>query len=209
MMFFLIAGMPVFFIALLHVFFSGSFYGRELIAPMGIGALWFFPCCLLYALFSDLVPSGYSGIILYFSRTGLDLAFPLFFCLCSGIFTCRKRRAGARELFLHLAAFFTGFFILFAQYGRIVFSAWYAEYLYFLLPVLWMSLTSFAAFLVPRFFFSSGIVKFIVFFSLAALPFAMGMVPWLYVMNYRIAACLVTAGFFALPLCLLGRFRPQ
>ena len=200
--------MPVFFIALLHVFFSGSFYGRELIAPLGIGALWFFPCCLLYALFSDLIPSSFNSMPLYFSRTGRDLAFPLLFCLVFGIFTCRRRRGSARELFLHLAAFFTGFFILFAQYVRLVFPAWYAEYIYFFLPLLWMSLTVCASFFVSLFFFCTGITRFLFLVIPACLPFAMGAVPLLYVMNYRGYASLATIGFFALSMILLWRFPP-
>ena len=208
MTFFLIAGMPVFFIVILHVFFSGSFYGRELLAPLGKGALWFFPCCILYALFSDLFPVGYDPLSVYFLRTSLDLAFPFFFCLASGIFTCRRQKSGARELFLHMAAFFTGFFTLFAQYVRLVFPAWYGEYLYFLLPLLWMSMTVFCAFLLPLSFFCFGFIRFLFFAVLLFVPFAMGTVPLLYVMNYRVYACIAAAAFFALPLALLFIFPP-
>jgi hypothetical protein len=206
---FLIAGMPVFFIALLHLFFSDSFYGRELLAPLGIGALWFFPCCLIYALFSDLVPVVYGGKAFYFSRTGLDLGFPLLFCLLTALFTCRRQRRDGKEFFLHLAAFFTGFFMLFAQYVRIMFSGWYAEYIYFLLPLLWMAMSVFAAFLTPLFFLASGVLRFAFPLALAALPFAMGAVPCLYAMNYRLFAWILTAAFFVSPLILVWRIPPR
>jgi hypothetical protein len=202
---FLIAGMPVFFIALTHVFFSDSFYGRELLAPLGIGALWFFPFCLVYALFSDLVPVAYGGKEFYFSRTGLDLAFPFLFCLLTGLFVCRKRHSDQKGFFLHLAAFFTGFFMLFAQYVRITFPGWYAEYIYFFLPLLWMAMTVFAAFLMPLVFSIPGALRFVFLLALAALPFVMGAVPCLYAMNYRIFAWILTAVFFVSPLVLVWR----
>jgi hypothetical protein len=202
---FLIAGMPLFFIAVLNVFFSDSFYGRELIMPFGLGALWFFPCCLIYALFSDLVPVVYGGKAFYFSRTGIDIAFPFLVCLITGVFTCRKNHSSGKEFFLHLAAFFTGFFMLFAQYVRIIFHGWYAEYIYFLLPLLWMSLTVFASILFLLFFAGFGILRFLFLILLAALPFAMGAVPVLYAMNYRPFAWLLTLVFFAASLLTLWR----
>jgi hypothetical protein len=193
---FLIAGMPVFFIAVLNVFFSDSFYGRELILPLGLGVLWFFPCFFFYVFFSDLLPGGYGGKALYFSRMGIDIGLPFFVCLVSGLISCRGKRSGGKELFLHLAAFFTGFFMFFAQYVRIIFPAWYAEYIYFLLPLLWMSLTVFASLLAPLFFAAFGLPRLLFPAALAALPFAMGAVPVLYIMNYRAFAWLLSLAFF-------------
>jgi hypothetical protein len=197
--------MPVFFIAILNLFFSDSFYGRELIIPLGLGVLWFFPCCFLYVFFSDLIPAGYEGRTLYFFRMGIDIGFPFFLCLISGLLTCRKKHSKGKGLFLHLAAFFTGFFMFFAQYVLIIFPAWYAEYIYFLLPLLWMSLTVFASLLLPVFFAGFGILRLIFPVVLAALPFAMGAVPVLYVMNYRPFAWLLSLAFFASALILLWR----
>jgi hypothetical protein len=205
MIIFLIAGMPLFFIMILNVFFSGSFYGRELVMPLGCGVLWFFPCCFIYVLFSDLIPVVYDGKEFYFSRVGIDIGFPFLFCLITGLFTCRRKQAGGKELFLHLAAFFTGFFMLFAQYVLILFPAWYAEYIYFLLPLLWMSITVFASLLLPLFFGGSGILRILFPVILAALPFAMGAVPVLYAMNYRPFAWLLTLVFFASSLVCLWR----
>ncbi|MDR1932182.1 MAG: hypothetical protein LBQ57_05065 [Spirochaetales bacterium] len=194
---FLIAGMPVFFIALLNMFFSGSFYGREILAPLGIGGLWFFPFCLIYALFSDLVPVVYGGGQFYLSRTFIDLAVPLVFCLLTCLVTCRSQRADGKELFLRVAAFLTGFFTLFAQYVCIIFPEWYAEYIFFLLPLLWMSLSAFSGLLVSLFFSGFRIFRFLFLILLGVLPFCMGAVPWLYAMNYRPLAWLVTLLFFA------------
>jgi hypothetical protein len=202
---FLVAGMPVFFIAVLNVFFSDSFYGRELVLPLGLGVLWFFPCCFFYVFFSDLVPIGYGGKTLYFSRMGTDIGFPFLVCLVSGLVTCRGKRSGGKELFLHLAAFFTGFFMFFAQYVRIIFPEWYAEYIYFLLPLLWMSLTVFASLFAPLFFAAFGPWRVLFPVALAALPFAMGAVPVLYVTNYRPFAWILSAAFFAASLVLLWR----
>jgi hypothetical protein len=202
---FLIAGMPVFFIAVLNVFFSDSFYGRELVLPLGLGVLWFFPCCFIYVLVSDLVPAGYEGKTLYFSRMGIDIGFPYLVCLVSGLITCRGKRSGGKAFFLHLAAFCTGLFMFFAQYVRIIFPEWYAEYIYFLLPLLWMSLTVFAGLLASLFFAAFGAARLLFPLILAALPFAMGAVPVLYIMNYRIFAWLLSAAFFAAPLILLWR----
>jgi hypothetical protein len=206
---FLIAGIPVFFIALLHLFFSNSFYGRELLAPLGIGALWFFPFCLVYALFSDFIPVAYGGKSFYFSRMGLDLGFPLLFCLLPALFTCRRQRSDGKGFFLHLAAFFTGFFMLFAQYVRIMFPVWYAEYIYFLLPLLWMAMSVLTAFFMLLFFSVSGILRGAFLLAVAALPFAMGAVPYLYAMNYRSFAWILTAVFFVFPLILVWRVPPR
>jgi hypothetical protein len=202
---FLIAGIPVFFIAVLNTFFSGYFYGREVVAPLGTGVLWFFPFCLLYALFSDLVPVVYGSIQFYVSRTFIDLAAPLFFCTLACVFSCRKSRSDGKDLFLRIAAFFTGFFMLFAQYVRIIFPDWYGEYIYFLLPLLWMSLILWTGLLVTLFFAGSGIIRFLFLFILAALPFCMGAVPYLYAMNYRLFAWLLSVFFFSVSLLLLWR----
>jgi hypothetical protein len=197
--------MPLFFIALLHVFFSGAFYGRELVAPLGIGALWFFPFCLIYALFSDLIPIVYGSPSFYFSRAGIDLVVPFAGCLLAGLFTCRKQFSDGKELFLRMTAFFTGFFTLFAQYVRIIFPDWYAEYIFFLLPLLWMSLTVFAGLLPPLFFSGAGFVRFLFLVLLAALPFCMGAVSYLYAMNYRPIAWFLTLFFFASSLAALWK----
>ncbi|MDR1317449.1 MAG: hypothetical protein LBK13_11320 [Spirochaetales bacterium] len=202
---FLIAGMPVFFIAILNAFFSNSFYGRELVMPLGLGVLWFFPCCALYILFSDLIPDRYDGGALYLSRMGIDIGIPFFLCLISGLLTCRKKRSDGKEFFLHLAAFFTGFFMSFAQYVRIIFSGWYAGYIYFLLPLLWMSLTLFTGLLLTLFLTGFGFQRLLFLLGLAALPFAMGAVPVLYVMNYHPFAWGLTLAFFVSALLLVWR----
>jgi hypothetical protein len=205
---FLIAGMPVFFIAILNTFFSDSFYGRELVMPLGLGVLWFFPCCALYIFFSDLIPAGYDGRALYFSRMGIDIGIPFFFCLISGLLTCRGKRSDGKQFFLHLAAFFTGFFMSFAQYVRIIFPEWYAEYIYFLLPLLWMALTVFTGLLLNLFRAGFGFQRLLFLLGLAALPFAMGAVPVLYVMNYRPFAWGLTLAFFVSALILVWRIPP-
>jgi hypothetical protein len=203
---FLVAGLPLFFAAFLVFFFPGIRY-RETLFAAGKGALSFIPFCIVYVFFSDLIPASQGTPGFYYARTVSDFLLPLAFCALFAFLWRRKKPGRGKELFLFLAAFFTGFFTFFAQYTLITFSLWYADYLYFLLPLSWMALGILAPLTAVWLYDIFGKGRLVFTGVPAVLPFLFGCVPWLHAENNGFFAWLVTLLLFAAALVCARRAR--
>lgn len=208
---FLITGMPAFLVLILNTFFSGTYSGRDVILAAGKGILWFFPIFLIYGLASGYVLPSFEGATLYVSRTLLDLALPYLMAIAAYLISYRRDLIiPAREQFLRSLSFLAGFYMLFAQYVLVTFSGWYAGYLYFLLPLLWMTLTVSAALMLANFFSRVAGGIFLLLPAIVILPFVTGAIPYLYVVNLRFFAWMLTILFAAGSILALRRgFYPK
>jgi hypothetical protein len=198
MMLFLLAGIPVFLVLVLNLFFSGVYDGKAVFLSAGKGVLWFFPGILVLGLLAGYFSPAFEGNALYFTRTLLDFVFPLFAAVAAYLFSHRKDLIIPGEIqFVRILSFLAGFFTLFAFYCIVSYSAWYAGYLYFLMPLLWMSLIVLAGFVMGAFFSLVTGLRFFVLAGGAVLALLMGAVPYLYVLNFRLSAWFLTLLFFA------------
>lgn len=194
---FLIAGMPLFLVLVLNLFFTGAFDQRGVIRSAIGGILWFFPALIVYGIVAGFFPAVYEGKGLYLSRTLLDFLIPIL--LGAGAYVYSYRRdliSPGGEQFLRAFSFLTGFFTLFSQYSLITYTGWSPGYLYFLLPLFRMILVLEAAFVLGVFFSDGRITGLIFLFVGLSIPFLFGAVSYLYIVNFRFFSWLLTLLLF-------------
>ncbi|GEM_PF-1373710 len=194
---FLAAGIPAFLVLLGKLILSGPFDGRAALGEAARGALCFLPGMPVYSLVAGAVSPAFDGGALYAARTFLDLALPLALGLGAYLIFHRKELILSGEAqFLRAFSFLSGFFSLFALYCAFAYPPWLGSYLYFLLPLAWMSLLPAASLSLGAFFSIVSGRRFFFPVGLVALVLLAGLVPFLFVANHRPAAWALALAVF-------------